>query len=325
MTDDTRRALDSLMGATRNQTKEEKLRKKGNNFKDDSICKFYLLGFCPKYEELLHSTKRDIGLCDKVHSDAVVREYESHPKRLLYQAEYARTLGAFLDTIVKDAENWANREKRNLERISADIEKAKASPPEIPAEVKAEVEGLRKEMDRLVKEADSAGAEGNLEVSKSKMDAMKLLQDRVAKIDAQYEVKPVEEEVCEVCGVRQSTTDMSRRQSHLTGKLHIAMIKIRKMLKLISDHKRNGNMDSTPLILNPDRVLAKESKEKSDASDGDEDEDEDEDMDSLGIFRDCQSEKKDRKRSRSRSKKKKRSHSRDRDRRRKSRSRDRRR
>jgi len=56
--DDARKLLDSLMGQTRNVDLKEAKKKKGQNFKEENVCKFYLVGFCPQNEQLFKNTKR---------------------------------------------------------------------------------------------------------------------------------------------------------------------------------------------------------------------------------------------------------------------------
>merc|ERR1719215_1507413 len=90
---DAKSLLDALMGASRNQDLKEQKKNKGNNFKSDSICKHYLLGFCPT-QELAQGNRSWIrgGIltseCELTHSDVMKAEFEAHPDFGKLQSEY---------------------------------------------------------------------------------------------------------------------------------------------------------------------------------------------------------------------------------------------
>merc|ERR1719210_550106 len=102
--DEARKLLDSLMGTRRNASLRDAQKTKGENFKDDDICKFYLLGFCPQHEQLFISTKRDLGDCNKVHSDALRGEFEAHPEHARYRRRYELEFRDYLERCVRDAD-----------------------------------------------------------------------------------------------------------------------------------------------------------------------------------------------------------------------------
>ncbi len=59
MADAMRALLDELMGPDRNLGQNEKNHNR-RNFNDDTVCKYYLCGFCP--HDLFTNTKSDLGL-----------------------------------------------------------------------------------------------------------------------------------------------------------------------------------------------------------------------------------------------------------------------
>ncbi len=69
--DSQRELLDSLMGINRNNDKSEDTI---TDFKDERICKYYLLGLCP--HEMFVNTKMDCGPCPKIHSEPLKDEFE---------------------------------------------------------------------------------------------------------------------------------------------------------------------------------------------------------------------------------------------------------
>ncbi|CDJ44519.1 hypothetical protein ETH_00038260, partial [Eimeria tenella] len=85
-----RATLDSLMGRDRNEYGANA--KKGASFKADSVCKFYLLDFCP--HDLFPNTRVDLGPCDREHRADLKVAFETDPEREFYQAlfetEFAR-------------------------------------------------------------------------------------------------------------------------------------------------------------------------------------------------------------------------------------------
>lgn len=68
--DSQRELLDSLMGINRNHDREEE---ELNDFRDEKVCKFYLLGMCP--HEMFVNTKMDCGPCPKIHSDKLREDF----------------------------------------------------------------------------------------------------------------------------------------------------------------------------------------------------------------------------------------------------------
>jgi len=122
---DAKSLLDSLMGVSRNQDLKEQKKNKGNNFKADSICKHYLLGFCPT-QELAKANRSWVkgGIlsseCKLTHSDAMKLEFEAHPDFEKLQTEYDRSLLATLEKFVRDADTLASKEKDNIKKNEVD-------------------------------------------------------------------------------------------------------------------------------------------------------------------------------------------------------------
>lgn len=239
--DDARKLLDSLMGSHRNADKKEVQARKGNNFRDDNVCKFYLVGFCPQHEELFVSTKRDIGMCDKVHSDAMKEELEAHADRERYKAEYEKSLLRYLEELVRLADDWVARERRNIANANQQIEEV--GPNEI---AKAEIKRLNAQAATLLKEAEDCAESGNVEESKAKLD----LADEVKQKAGEWENKAKAlrtEDVCEVCGSRMESGDAQRaRFRHLEGKIHLGYKRIREFLGELKERveKRRKDPDS---------------------------------------------------------------------------------
>lgn len=223
--DDAKKLLDSLMGSARNLDRKEAKARKGQNFKESDICKFYLLGFCPQHEELFHSTKRDIGSCSKVHSDAMKEEYEASPDKAKWEREYGRQLRTYLEELVRGADDWVEREKRNIKALNDQIQ---AEGPSHIAQ--AEIKKLTEQATDLIAEAETAAEEGNIPESKRMLE---LAEECKAKADS-YEDKAKAartEDVCNLCGSRLESGDPNKAKfRHEDGKIHFGYVKIRKWL-----------------------------------------------------------------------------------------------
>jgi len=231
--DEARKLLDSLMGSHRNVDVREAKARKGQNFKEDNVCKFYLLGFCPQHEDLFHSTKRDIGTCSKVHSEALKSEFESHPSKQRYEEEYERKLRQYLEELVRGADEWVARERRNIQLANKQIEES--GPNEI---ARAEISRLREQAKELFHEAEVLVEAGNFEESKKKIE----LAEEVQKKAAEWEEKARmlrNEDICEVCGTRMESGDVAKaRYRHLEGKIHLGYEKIRRWLTDLRQKQR---------------------------------------------------------------------------------------
>lgn len=222
--DDARKLLDSLMGQTRDMDLKEAKKKKGNNFKEEDVCKFHLLGFCPIDQQLFRNTKRHLGDCCKVHSDALKEEYEGHPKKEEYQARYLKDVIRYLEGVVRTADEAVARVKRNLEAANKDLEEK--GPNDV---AKQEIEKIRERCNTYLKEAEELAEAGNIAGSKEKHA---LAEETKAKAD-EWEQKckvPMKEEVCEICGLRPEDGDGMRKFAHTEGKIHIGFVVIREWL-----------------------------------------------------------------------------------------------
>jgi len=222
--DDARAMLDSLMGTHRNVPVKEARKMKGENFKGSDVCHFYLLGFCPKYEELFHSTKRDLGECKLVHSDAMKEEYEAHPDYEMYKVQYENKFLHYLEDIVRGADEWVNRERRNIQSTNQQVE-AKG-PNDI---AKGEIERLNEQGQKLLQEAEELAEAGDIGSSKTKAALAEQVRKKADEWDAKARI-PKSEEVCDICGLRTEAGDDSRRFTHLSGKIHLGYERIRNSL-----------------------------------------------------------------------------------------------
>lgn len=89
------------MGKDRNHPLHVRLQLK-NNFKDQDVCKFNLLGFCPN--DLFPNTKMDEGPCKYRHDLILKEQFEFDPDRDNYAKQYEADLIEKLQRYVTNVE-----------------------------------------------------------------------------------------------------------------------------------------------------------------------------------------------------------------------------
>ncbi|KAG1248909.1 hypothetical protein G6F68_013602 [Rhizopus microsporus] len=68
------------------------------DFWDDSVCKHYLVAFCPS--QLFTNTKSDLGACDKIHNDRLKEKYQKSDKsKYPYEAEFLDYLNKLISDL----------------------------------------------------------------------------------------------------------------------------------------------------------------------------------------------------------------------------------
>jgi len=242
--DEARKLLDSLMGSHRNVDRKEARTRKGNYFKEDNICKFYLIGFCPQHEDLFHSTKRDIGRCPKVHSEAMKSEFEEHPDKEKFLGEYERQLKNYLEELARGADERVARERRNIQAANQQIEEA--GPNET---AKAEIKKLNDQAAALFLEAETLAEDDKFNESKVKLELAEGIKKRAGDWEEKARAARTED-VCEVCGSRMESGDPSKAKfRHEDGKIHAGFVKIREWLtdirKRVREREERGDTDDT--------------------------------------------------------------------------------
>lgn len=246
--DEARKLLDSLMGQARDVDLNEAKKNKGKNFTQDKVCKHFLLGFCPQWE-LANSkltTKRNLGECCKVHSEAMKREFEEHPEKEKYQAEYERAFLPFLEGQVREADAWVARERANAQKAEATA-REKTTVQTMPANVKEQIVQLEADMNKMMASAEELAESGDIEGSKFKVVLAEEIKNKVKEIEAKhpsYTVTLKEEWVCEVCGTRTEAVtenNETRFAAHFQGKVHVGYAKIREWVKELRKKQRDAD------------------------------------------------------------------------------------
>lgn len=212
------------MGDTRNAGKEERKKKKtGDGFKEDSVCKYHLVGFCPEHEDLFHNTKRDLGECNKTHFSISKDEFDKHPEKERYRIEYERKLLRHLEAICRRCDDWTAKEKAKNEAASQKAMDAGGNDV-----ARAEISKLNEEIGKLLAEAEDYASEGNVMFSREKVEQAECLKRKAEDWEGKARALP---EVCEVCGVtKENDQGGINKFSHSMGKVHLGYTLIRKWL-----------------------------------------------------------------------------------------------
>jgi len=244
--------LDQLMGADRNESSFKGLREQ---WKDDSMCKPYLMDFCPY--EIFYNTKMFLGNCSKTHSDVVRSQFEASddPEKVASVRKYEFDLLAHLERIVDTVERKVARQK---ERINATVPEFRISETK-----EAEIAGLNHQVSVSIKEVERLAESGQFEESTILMGKVTELQNRIKELSEDKFAKYVKKEVvCEVCGVLigagvDEEGRPERAHDHVRGKQHMGMERVRlKVIELKTKHKIRKSRRDTEFV--PSVELTKE-------------------------------------------------------------------
>jgi len=244
--------LDQLMGADRNESSFKGLREQ---WKDDSMCKPYLMDFCPY--ELFYNTKMFLGNCSKTHSDVVRSQFETSTdsEKIPLVRKYEFDLLAHLERIVDSVERKVARQK---ERINATVPEFRVSETK-----EAEIANLTHQVSVSIKEVERLAESGQFEESTILMGKVTEIQNRIKELSEDKFAKYVKKEiVCEICGVLigagvDEEGRPERAHDHVRGKQHMGMERVRlKVIELKNKHKIRKNRRDTEFV--PSVELTKE-------------------------------------------------------------------
>eukprot|EP00439_Symbiodinium_sp_Y106_P080474 s569_g19.t1 len=224
-----RAMLDALMGPQRDQKKADN----AEDWKDKSICKGYLIGFCP-FDKSVVGGKRGIEPCDKIHSEVIREKFlatkdgkEGSDLRIKYEEYSIRDL----EFCVQEAEAYGRREVERLRKEP----RSKA----LPADVNQKISQMKRESTNLAQKANAledCEARKKEELMKQSDDlleeAKKYEKEEEEKVKANF--RPL---ACEVCGTAYISNNEGEYEAHLRYKIHNSYAEIRARLKELKDKK----------------------------------------------------------------------------------------
>jgi len=217
-----RAMLDQLMGTSRDGEP-----KNSTKFTDPKVCKSYLLGCCPN--EILQSTRMDLGPCRKMHDVALRADYEAAIKEKDYF--YDIDASEHLMTFISDCDRKTELAKRRLAETQEELSSEVAGKAN-------KVHELAEQIGQKLARAEELGAEGLVEESMKLMEEVEDIRKQKATAEQEYRnsmpassYQQQKLRVCEVCSAYLGIHDNDRRLAdHFGGKLHLGFIKIREKL-----------------------------------------------------------------------------------------------
>ncbi|GAB5588446.1 splicing factor [Umbelopsis nana] len=210
------------------------------DFWDDSVCKHYLVEFCPS--SLFTNTKSDLGPCDKIHNDRLKEKYQHSPDKHKYP--YEQDFVKYLTFLIEDLDKKIRRGRGRLTIQSMDDKHTEA----IKGEREEKLVLLDVKIKDLLAKIEEAGEEGRVQEATDLTREVERLQaehailkekaDNAARSDKKMEV-------CTICGAFLVTGDApDRLDSHFSGKQHQGYQKIRDTLeKMESISRHSGRRD----------------------------------------------------------------------------------
>ncbi|KAL1928985.1 hypothetical protein VTP01DRAFT_2044 [Rhizomucor pusillus] len=203
------------------------------NFWDDSVCKHYLVAYCPS--QLFTNTKSDLGPCDKIHNDRLKERYQNAPDKdkYPYEAEFYDYLNKLVHDLGRKIRNGKGRLNVVEDEKAAEAKREEREEKIVLLDVKIK---------EMLQQIEEAGEEGRVQEATQLTEEVEKLQSELSELknnlDKQNEKRM---EVCQVCGAFLVTNDSSDRlEAHYQGKQHQGYLKIRETLDQMKQSRSSG-------------------------------------------------------------------------------------
>ncbi|EFX02526.1 u1 snrnp splicing complex subunit [Grosmannia clavigera kw1407] len=204
---------------------------------DPKVCRSHIAGTCP--HDLFTNTKQDLGLCPKVHSDALKEEYEalspSERAKHGFDYDYMRDLQKYIE----DCNRRIEAAQRRLEKTPDEIRQTN--------QLLKTISDLKSTIANGLVEVEVLGEAGLIGPGMDEFFRVK--QATQAKAEREKELKALSDtsgpsghqklQVCDVCGAYLSRLDNDRRLAdHFYGKMHLGYAQMRKTYDALSKELR---------------------------------------------------------------------------------------
>jgi len=248
-----RELLNSLMGTHRNLGPDEE-QKKRSSWRDPTVCKYFLMGFCPYV--LFFDTKSDIGSCNKTHEVFHQQMYEREASENT-KARYERRFLELLNDLIAKRDYKITKEQKRLdleeERAKPNIDGtvntrvADTNPVLVFSDVqKARLGEIDREIDDKNELMETHGNQGRVDKAKILLAEVEVLkQEKLAlhnkaRIQASWSNKNERcLKMCEVCGAYLDRRDsQQRKNNHSDGRVHQGFQKIREKAAQLEEVKK---------------------------------------------------------------------------------------
>ena len=239
---------------------------------DPKVCRSYIAGTCP--HDLFTNTKQDLGMCPKVHSDALKAEFEglAPPEKLKYGFEY---------DYMRDLQKYIDECNRRIEIAQRRLDKTPDEIRQTNALLK-QINELNAAIEQALVEVEVLGEAGLVGLALDELMAVR--QTTQARVDKEKELKALSDtsgpsghqklQVCDVCGAYLSRLDNDRRLAdHFYGKMHLGYAQMRKTYETLSKESRLNR--GAPPRLPPAHASAAMADDRDRGDRGDRDRDHD--------------------------------------------------
>ncbi|GAB7338167.1 hypothetical protein MBLNU457_4516t1 [Dothideomycetes sp. NU457] len=194
---------------------------------DPKVCRSYIVGTCP--HSLFTNTKNDLGICPRVHSEALKTQYENadeqQKQRWGFEFDYLRDMARYID----DCNRKIHQAQSRLEKTPDEIKQTNVLLKRI-SEHSAAITNHLLEIQVLCSLS---------QINTAVTEHFKMRQAMAQKNDAERELKALSDtsgpsghqklQVCDVCGAYLSRLDNDRRLAdHFFGKMHLGYAQMRK-------------------------------------------------------------------------------------------------
>eukprot|EP00930_Biecheleria_cincta_P006669 TRINITY_DN107720_c0_g1_i1.p1 TRINITY_DN107720_c0_g1~~TRINITY_DN107720_c0_g1_i1.p1 ORF type:complete len:396 (-),score=76.00 TRINITY_DN107720_c0_g1_i1:108-1232(-) len=231
-----RAMLDALMGPQRDAIN---IREKdpAEDWKDKSVCKNFLLGYCPFDKAALGGIRKlHVRVCPKIHSELIRDRFSKHADGAEgsdLRADFEVGLLEDLKEVVQECEQFSKREEERMKvdprlkmlpkRVQENIDQLRrlSSIDEDRASEFAE----RASRDNFGSEQNSIMAHGLHRSSREKQKAA----DELEKAELKKVIESYKPATCEICGTGYMTED--ERHEHLNHRVHEEYMQVREKLE----------------------------------------------------------------------------------------------
>jgi len=222
--DETRALLDALMGPNRNQ--KAATCSGEPEFVDSSVCKHFLVGFCP--HDWFTTGSRTLKPCTKIHSETMRDRFQSHPDVSAYRAEWEEDFLNYLESVARECDVYIARGRAKCRSAGGQVVR-------LPPELKDKCHEMETRYAELIQASEEL-ADESVTKRHEQMSQAAALKAELDALKLKYTSDFAGEDICEVCGVKYAAND---KEWHYRGKTHEGYDKIRrKITELRSKEKR---------------------------------------------------------------------------------------
>eukprot|EP00929_Paragymnodinium_shiwhaense_P099968 TRINITY_DN6190_c0_g1_i3.p1 TRINITY_DN6190_c0_g1~~TRINITY_DN6190_c0_g1_i3.p1 ORF type:complete len:385 (-),score=155.17 TRINITY_DN6190_c0_g1_i3:148-1302(-) len=221
--------LDALMGPSRDVSAKEKSQE---DWKDRTVCKKFLIGFCP-YDKSCLGGRRSIDPCPKIHNEHLRKAFEEHgdgKPESQFRLQCEEIAMRDLQEVLTERDSFARKQLDQL--------KAETKIRRLPDEVNARISQMKREA-TLMK--DRAGQLEDCDARQKDQllaDSETMLKDMEAYMkeeERKAQLAQPTPKTCEVCGTGYKGDEDFNL--HLTYKAHSAYQEVVDFLQKLKDKK----------------------------------------------------------------------------------------